>query len=169
MKDDAVDNRYTRKAARDSAHYEARGLAERIVDLREEWFEQLPLDDEDPRIGEQLRLARRLKASGARKRIVQYVARLMKDVELAPIFEALEAVTAGHVVETAAHHVAEAWRDRIVAEGDEAVEEFLAEYPEADRQQLRQLCRQAQKERDAKSSPKAARAIYRAVHAVIKP
>lgn len=163
------EDRRTRKRARDEAHDAAKQLAQRLVAIKDEWFIQMPLDDEDPRVGEQLRLARRLKASGARNRVVQYAARLLKDVDTAPIEEALERVQDGHRIETSVLHAAEDWRDRIVAEGDEAVEAFLAQYPQADRQRLRQLARQAAKDQAAGGPPKASRAIFKVVRRHIEP
>ena len=55
----------------------------------------------------------------------------------------------------------EKWRDRLVVEGDSALAEFLAEYPQADRQQLRQWIRNAQKEQQQDKPPKSAREIFK--------
>jgi ribosomal 50S subunit-associated protein YjgA (DUF615 family) len=38
------------------------------------------------------------------------------------------------------------WRTRIVDEGDESIDNFLAKYPGGDRQRIRQLARQARKQ-----------------------
>jgi len=58
-------------------------------------------------------------------------------------------------------HRLEAWRDRLLAEGDAALPELLAEFPGADRQQLRQLIRNAHRERAAQKPPRAARLLFR--------
>ncbi len=61
----------------------------------------------------------------------------------------------------AAHfHRLEKWRDRLVTEGDEALNDFMAEYTHADRSQLRQWIRNAQKEAEQNKPPKAYRAIF---------
>lgn len=61
----------------------------------------------------------------------------------------------------AAHfHRLEQWRDRLVAEGDEALEAFMQQYTHADRGQLRQWIRNAQKEAEQNKPPKAYRAIF---------
>lgn len=54
----------------------------------------------------------------------------------------------------------EKWRDRLLAEQDEALNEFMLEYAQADRTLLRQWIRNAQKEAQQNKPPKAARAIF---------
>ena len=44
-------------------------------------------------------------------------------------------------------HRVEDWRDRLLAEGDKALAALLDDYPQADRQQLRTLVRNAQAEK----------------------
>ena len=58
------------------------------------------------------------------------------------------------------HHIAERWRDKLIAEGSNALTELLNEQPQADRQQLRQLLRNAQKEVEAAKPPKSSRLLY---------
>lgn len=57
-------------------------------------------------------------------------------------------------------HRLEKWRDRLVEEGDEALNEFMELYSHADRSQLRQWIRNAQKEAEQNKPPKAYRAIF---------
>jgi ribosome-associated protein len=59
------------------------------------------------------------------------------------------------------HHIVERWRDRLIAEGNEALTELLDEQPHADRQLLRQLLRNAQKEAEADKPPRSSRLLYR--------
>ncbi|MNW19342.1 hypothetical protein D3C71_2192860 [compost metagenome] len=51
-------------------------------------------------------------------------------------------------------------RDRLVEQGDDAIPEVLNLYPDADRQQLRAMIRNAQKEKAANKPPKAYRQIF---------
>jgi ribosome-associated protein len=64
-------------------------------------------------------------------------------------------------------HRAEHWRERLLAGGDDALGELLAEHPGADRQQLRQLVRNALDERAKNKPPRAFRELYRAVLALL--
>jgi len=60
----------------------------------------------------------------------------------------------------------EAWRDRIVEEGDPAVEDLMKEYPEADRQRLRLLARNARKNPESKNAKRARLELLRAIRAL---
>lgn len=164
---EVVDNRYTRKARRDAMDASARALAERLTSVRHEWFIQVPLDDE-PELAEALELARRLKRGGAKARQIRFVGRLLRDVDQAPLTAALDRAEAGHRIDTGVLHAAERWRDRIATEGDSAVEAFVAEHPSVDRQQLRQLARQAAKDAAKGRPPKARRAIFRLIRPLLE-
>ena len=87
-----------------------------------------------------------------------------------PVGDGLENVVAGLGTdrdkahrETAAMHRLETWRDRLLADGDDALAAFIAEYPAADRQRLRQLIRNALAERKADKPPHAFRELFRAL------
>ena len=70
----------------------------------------------------------------------------------------------GHAVRE--HHIVEKWRERLLNEGHDALTELLDEYPHADRQQLRQLVRNAQKEKELAKPPKSSRLLYRYLKAL---
>lgn len=61
--------------------------------------------------------------------------------------------------------MAERWRTRLLAEGDAALNELVAEVPGVDRQHLRQLLRQARAEPPTDRSKRAARELLRAIRA----
>ena len=58
--------------------------------------------------------------------------------------------------------------DKLIAEGNDALTELLNEQPHADRQQLRQLLRNAQKEAEAAKPPKSSRLLYRYLKDLLK-
>ena len=66
-------------------------------------------------------------------------------------------------------HRAEAWRERLLEDGDAALSELLESHPDADRQQLRQLVRSALDERRKDKPPRAYRELYRAIRALEAP
>ena len=63
-------------------------------------------------------------------------------------------------------HQLEKWRDRMIEEGDASLSEFMQKFPQADRHQLRQWIRNAQKEREANKPPKASREIFKYLKAL---
>jgi ribosome-associated protein len=71
--------------------------------------------------------------------------RLLSPETLQAVREALDIQRLGSAKDTQALHLAEAWRDRLIAD-DEAVGEWIAQHPQTDIQQLRALVRQARKD-----------------------
>lgn len=80
------------------------------------------------------------------------------DVE--PIRIALDKLKNRHNQQVALFHKLEMLRDRLIDEGDEAMADVIALYPQADRQQLRSMIRNAQKEKAGNKPPKSARQIF---------
>ena len=98
---------------------------------------------------------------GARRRQLQFIGKLMRDIDPEPIQQYFEAQRQKARQQVQIHHDLEHWRDRLIDEGDPAVESFLQEHPQADRQHLRQLVRQAKKEQAQNKPPKSSRALFR--------
>lgn len=105
--------------------------------------------------------ARRIKKNSALKRQLQYIGKLMRHIDLEPIREQYLKLTNHYDKDIKALHHLEKWRDRLLAEGDKALEELINEAPNTDRQHLRQLIRQSAKETKLKKPPKSAREIFK--------
>ncbi len=136
-------------------------LAEALVDLPDAELQRMPLDDD--LVGE-VRRARAVPQQIARKRQIQYLAKQMRkldDEALAPLRAALAHDRAQMRRAAADLHQVERWRDRLIAEGDDAIGAWLALHPAADRQQLRALVRQAKLEADRSKPPRASRELFR--------
>lgn len=110
---------------------------------------------------EALIACRAITAHGGRRRQLQYIGKLMRAIDTAPIEEAIAMLEGKHQASIAAQHRLEYWRERLIDEGDAALAEWMTDHPGADRQQLRQLISKARKERDAGQPPTAARALFR--------
>jgi ribosome-associated protein len=105
---------------------------------------------------------------GARKRLLKYIAGQLHLIDVAPIVEKLARIKNKSAHAVREHHLAEQWRDRLLAEGNDAVTDLLDEYPEADSQQLRQMIRNAQKEIAGSKPPKSARLLYRYIKELLQ-
>ena len=106
----------------------------------------------------------------ARKRQMQFLAKQLRRQEdgvLVAIRAALDFDKNLSRQETATLHRVEAWRDRLIAEGDEALAELLNEHPSADRQHLRQLARNAKEEKLKNKPPHAYRDLFRELRELI--
>ena len=104
--------------------------------------------------------ARRLKSREAKRRHLQYIGKLMRTVNIDLIIHTLEKMD--HQSQTYRQHFAqlEGWRDRLINQGSPAIEDFIQHYPQADRQQLRNLQRQANREKESNKPPAAARKLF---------
>ncbi|WP_217520856.1 ribosome biogenesis factor YjgA [Vibrio metschnikovii] len=134
-------------------------LGEELVELKPSALQKVPLPEE---LAEAVKDAQRFK-NEARRRQLQYIGKMMRHVDPEPIQIALDKLRNKHAQTTAILHKIEQWRDKIVEQGDSAIEALMEQYPEADRQRLRQLARQASKEKQGQKPPKAAREIYQMI------
>ena len=100
---------------------------------------------------------------GGFKRQMQYIGRLMREVDAAPIIEKLQLLKAPSQKQTAQHHLAERWRDRILADAT-ALAAFTNEFSEADRAKLEDYVSKAKAEHVAQKPPKHFRLLYQALH-----
>ena len=160
---DAMDNHETLIDKKSKSQFKREMIAlqdmgEELVRLSAEQLAKLPLSDE---LREAICAAQGMHARGARYRQMQYIGRLMREVDPAPVQEALDIVKNRHNRATALLHRLEKWRNELIAGDPEALEEVFAAFPNADRQHLRQLVRNAQKEEEAGKPPKSSRELFR--------
>ncbi len=111
---------------------------------------------------------RKTKSHEGRRRQLQYVGKLMRGVDEAPLREAVASATVGSARDTLLLHEAERWRAELIAD-DTALERWLAQHPDTDTQQLRSLVRAAR--RDAASLAPEARQprSFRELFQFLKP
>ncbi|EIC30922.1 MULTISPECIES: ribosome biogenesis factor YjgA [Methylomicrobium] len=133
-------------------------LGEEMAGLSPDQLERLMLPE---RILQAVREVSGMPHTGARKRLLKYIAGQLHQIDVEPYAEKLARLKNKSAHAVREHHLAEQWRDRLIAEGNEAVTALLDDYPEADSQQLRQLIRNAQKEITAAKPPKSSRLLYR--------
>jgi len=104
--------------------------------------------------------AKRIKSHEAKRRQMQYIGRLMRELDPAPIRARLAELEGSSAQATARHRRLESWRSRLLGD-DEALTAFAAEYPGADLQALRTLIRNARKEASLGKPPRAYRELFR--------
>ena len=133
-------------------------LGEALVALPASRLAKIPMPEA---LADAVAEARCIKAYGGRKRQLQYIGKIMRSIDAEPIQQAMDELDNETARQNARFHRLEQWRDRLIAEGDAAFGELLQTYPQADRQHLRQLIRNAQREQAKGQPPKAAREIFR--------
>jgi len=111
--------------------------------------------------------ARRVTGFEARRRQMQYVGKLMRRVDAAPIRARLDAWKAPARAQIAQFKRVESWRERLI-EDEGALTELLREHPSGDEPQLSALIRAARRERGEGRPPRSYRALFQALRALLE-
>ncbi|SDL86318.1 ribosome-associated protein [Franzmannia pantelleriensis] len=135
-------------------------LGEKIIALSDAERARLPLSDEMLAAVEE---TGRIRSHEGRRRHMQYVGKVMRREDTAAIQAAFDEFEQEKLQRDHAFHRLEKWRERLIEQGDDAVEAFIAEYPDVDRQALRQLIRNAQRERAQDKPPTSSRKLFKLI------
>jgi ribosome-associated protein len=139
-----------------------------LVELEDRQFQTFLREIELPeRLREALTEARRITAHGGRKRQLQYIGKLMREIDPDPIARWLDRLAHGAQLDTARQHALERWRERLL-EDPGALDMLMAEHPTLDRPRLRALIAKARDERARGSAPHAYRDLFRALKSVLE-
>ncbi|ALM52935.1 hypothetical protein BJB45_17865 [Halomonas huangheensis] len=130
--------------------HELQALGEQFIAMKPEERERFPLSDEFKRAIEE---TGRIRAREARRRHMQYVGKLIRKEDLEAIQAVFDEIEQTQTQRDHAFHRLEKWRDRLLEDGDDAVQAFITEYPHVDIQALRQLVRNARREREQNKPP----------------
>jgi len=144
---------------------ELQALGVALVELPDAQIAAMRLD---PALERAVLEAKRIKTHEARRRQMQYIGRLMRDVDAEPIRARLAEVEGHSAQATARHRRLEAWRERLLAD-DEALTAFAAEHPGADLQKIRTLIRNCRKEQKEGKPPRAYRELFRLLKTIESP
>ena len=136
--------------------HDLQDIGAELVALGKDQLAQLDLAES---LRDAIREMHRINKFGAQRRQMQYIGKLMREVDTAPIVAKLNAWKGVSQQHTAHLHLLERWRDRLL-ESDQALTELLAAHPHADAQHLRALIRNAQKEKEAGRPPRNYREIF---------
>jgi len=109
-----------------------------------------------------LKALRRLPSHGAQVRQRQYIGKLMRQIDPEPVLAKLAERKQRHDSEIRRFQIIERWRDRLLEpeDGVEAIDDLLADHPDADRGLLGRLVDKARRERSDQRSPVAARELF---------
>ena len=140
-------------------------LGEALVKLPDAQFKRIDLPDE-------LRAAvadcRKITQNGALRRQKQYIGKLMRAIDPAPIQAQLDVFNGVSAAENARLHQAEKWREKLIAD-NEALTLFLNQFPGADATHLRQLIRNVRDEAARNKPPRAFRELFRVIRDAQRP
>jgi len=133
-------------------------LGERLVKLKPALWAQFNFS---PVMLAALEESRRIKSHNAMRRHLRRLGKLLQTEDAELVAKLFSRMDNEQLQDTGHFHRLERWRDRLVGEGDKILGELLDVCPNADRQQLRQLIRSAQKELREHRAPAAQRKLFR--------
>jgi ribosome-associated protein len=147
------------KSARKREAAAAQDLGKKLIELKESDLAALNLPE---KLLDAILLAKRITARGGLARQRQYIGKLMRDVDPAPIEAALNAGSRGATLDAEKHKRLEAWRARLLTEGPAALDELVKWCPTADRKSVQALIQKATGARvDSGSRDAASRELFR--------
>jgi ribosome-associated protein len=125
--------------------------------------DQLDRTEMPEALREAIEAYRRTKSHEGRRRQLQYVGKLMRSADEAPLREAVAAAELGSATQALQLHEIERWRAELIAD-DEAMTRWLQAHPDTDAQQLRSLVRAARRDTAALEpedrQPKSVRELF---------
>lgn len=133
-------------------------LGVRLAGMKPEILNRMPLNDA---LRKALDESAKHTSHIARKRHNQYLGKLLRGHDVDAIQQVLDQFDSASREYNNRFHQLERWRDRLLDEGDAALQELMQEYPEIDSQHIRGLVRHAQHERAREKPPAAARKLFR--------
>lgn len=133
-------------------------LGEKLLELSPKQMETVPTTD---KLIEALETYKRIKHHEGRRRQMQYIGKVMREEDGEGIANAIQIIEEGNKALNRAFQELEIWRDRLISEGEDALSDLIAKYPDVDRQHLRQLIRNAQKEASQNKPPASARKLFK--------
>jgi ribosome-associated protein len=142
----------------------AQDLGTRLIALKETDLAALNLPET---LYDAIMLAKRITSRGGLARQRQYIGKLMRDIDPAPIEAALSVESRATAQDAEKHKRVEAWRVRLLSEGPAALDDLLECRPGADRKELQTLITKATSERvDPGSREGASRELFRSIRAL---
>ncbi|MFO1282490.1 MAG: ribosome biogenesis factor YjgA [Burkholderiales bacterium] len=150
------------KTRRKQAMHDLQALGEALVDVEPRRLAELDLPET---LADAIGQARRITAHEGRRRQMQYVGRLMRDVDPEPIRAALDRRNEVPRAQKARFAALETWRTRLL-EDPSAIDRFVSEHPAADRVELARAIAAARQGAEGSSAPRAARELFRLLRRV---
>jgi ribosome-associated protein len=158
------DDEFISKTRRKRRMIDLQDVGAALVKLSTEQLARLDLPES---LREAVLECKRFSKHEAVRRQIQYIGRLMREIDPAPIAEQLASIEAPSRKQTALLHLSEKWRDEILRD-PAAADRFAREFPQADAPKLRALAAAAAEERRGAKAPKHFRELFHAINTVIQ-
>lgn len=127
------------KSQRKRDAHAAQDIGERLVEMNEQ---QILSFDFPENLQQALLHAKTIHSRSAKKRQLQYIGKLMRQIDAEDVRVQLDALTQESKEDKKRFHETETWRDRLLNDAD-ALPLFVEKYPHAERDELSSLVKQA--------------------------
>jgi len=160
------ENEFTLEKSKTRKKHEAsalQALGTELTQLNNEQLHRIPLPQN---LLDAILAAQKIHQHGGRKRQLQYIGKLMRDIDPEPIKQSLQHIQLQHKRDTAMLHQLETWRDQLLQNSPTVMDELLTRFPDLDMQHVRQLVRNAEKEASRQKPAKSARTLFKYLQAL---
>jgi ribosome-associated protein len=158
------DDDFISKTRRKKQMHDLQDIGAALVKLSPERLARI---DMPPALREAVTAARQITKHEARRRQMQYIGKLMRGLDAAPIAARIAEFEAPSKQQSALFHVAERWRQELV-DDPTGLERFLEEFPGADEKRLRELTEAARADRRAGRGLRTFRELFHEVNALVQ-
>ncbi len=104
---------------------------------------------------------KKIKSNSALKRQKQFIGKLIRKEDIEHIEQQLNEITQTQHKEVRQQHLVEGWRDKLIDTQVDHIQAFITQYPQCDRQQLRQLTAKARQEQGLDKPPANTRKLFK--------
>lgn len=133
-------------------------IGKTLCELKASQLAQVPISDE---LAEGINTYQRINSREAKRRQLQFIGKLMRSENVEGIQEVLDRFDSSSEIYAKRQHQLEAWRTRLIDEGNDTLTEFVERYPNVEVQTLRQLVRAAKKDQQNNKNTGAAKKLFR--------
>lgn len=141
-------------------------LGEALTELKDDLLARIPLEET---LYDAIVETRNIRKNGAKKRHMQFIGKLMRAADHEAIQAAYQEIEDEQQGDARRLHIVEGWRDRLLDSNDtSALSDFYNEFPFADRQQIRQVCKNAQTEKLNNKPPTNARKLFKLLRETLR-
>ncbi len=161
--DDEFGGRPSKSALKRASH-DLQELGKQLLAMPDSRLDGIAMPE---RLREALAMYKKTKSFEGRRRQLQFVGKVMREVDAEPLREAVAAYQLGHARDALQLHQIERWRLELINDDADALTRWMATFPHSDVQQLRNLIRQARKDAAAAPEQRSGRA-FRELFQVLK-
>jgi len=138
-----------------------------LVELPENEIKRLAIPQE---LKDAVLDAQTMTKHGSRRRQLQYIGTLMRDLDPDPIQMAVEQLSLERARAAQKFQEMEAWRDHLVSPGNQnhTPEAFITAFPHTNRQRLGQLIRNVVNAKEDKKKTKASRVLFHYIREIME-